>query len=113
VEFADVRHPGTWKKQNLMMNRKPYKPGKWLKEARFNWFKKEPNNDLAEFYLTIFYNSFESLPAKYKTATIIETQVTTTKSFEAVQEEQSGKVASFYEVGSAKIVISIQKMASD
>ena len=91
-EYAEARNPGTWMKQNLTKNRKPYKPGKWIKEARFNWLKKEPNNDLTEFYLIIFDNSFEFAPEKYKTATTIESQVTTTKSSEAMREEDFEKI---------------------
>jgi len=84
----DVMHPGKWMKQKLIENRKPHKPGKWITEAKFNWYYKERNNDLTEFYLIIHDESFDlSEGNKYKTNTEIQIQVTTRKSEIAMQEE--------------------------
>ncbi len=84
----DIMHPGTWMKQKLMENRKPHKPGKWITEARFNWYKKESNNDLTTFYVIIHDESFgEQTEKKYKTSTEIQIQVTTSKSEQAMREE--------------------------
>jgi len=84
----DIMHPGTWMKQKLMENRKPHKPGKWITEARFNWYKKESNNDLTIFYVIIHDESFgEQTEKKYKTSTEIQIQVTTSKSEQAMREE--------------------------
>ena len=86
-ESGEEQHPGAWMKQSLTKNRKPYQPGKWIKEARFEWMKKEANNDLTTFYLIIQDNSFEFAPEKYQTSSKIEVQVTTAKSEEAMREE--------------------------
>jgi len=87
IEY-DVKHYGTWMKQKLAENRKPLKPGKWIKEAKFNWYKKESNNDGTTFYLIISDQSFDFADGKkYKTSTEIEVQVTTEKSEQAMQEE--------------------------
>lgn len=84
----DIMHPGTWMKQKLTENRKPHKPGKWITEARFNWCKKESNNDLTNFYLIIHDESFdEQTEKKYKTSTEIQIQITTSKSEQAMREE--------------------------
>ena len=84
----DVMHPGKWMKQKLTENRKPHKPGKWITEAKFNWYKKESNNDLTTFYVIIPDESFgEQTEKKYKTSTEIQIQVTTSKSEQAMREE--------------------------
>jgi hypothetical protein len=92
VDFEDysneeARHPGMWMKQSLAKNRKPHMPGKWIKEARFDWMKKETNNDLTTFFLIIHDDSFEFSPDKYATSSQIEVQVATAKSEEAMREE--------------------------
>jgi hypothetical protein len=86
------KHPGLWMKHNLTKTRKPQMPGKWIKEARFNWCKKENNNDLTTFYVIIFDESFEYMPVKYAMATSIEIQVTTEKSKEAAREESEAEM---------------------
>jgi hypothetical protein len=92
IEY-DITHPGTWMKQKLTENRKPHKPAKWIKEAKFNWFKKESNNDLTTFYIIIHDESFDFTEGKkYKTNTEIEIQVTTSKSDQAMREENEEKM---------------------
>jgi hypothetical protein len=87
IEY-EIKHPGTWMKQKLTENRKPHKPGKWIVEARFNWYKKESNNDLTTFYVIIHDESFgEQTEKKYKTSTEFQIQVTTSKSEQAMREE--------------------------
>jgi hypothetical protein len=89
----DVRHPGTWMKQKLVENRKPYQPGKWIKEARFNWYKKESNGNITMFYVIIADQSFDPAAGnKYKTNTEIQFQVTTGKSGQAMREENEEKM---------------------
>lgn len=90
----DTRLSGEWikMKQNLEKNRKPYKPSKWIKNARFEWMMKEANNDLIQYYLDIEDITFnwgsESAPAdNRKTTSRIDVTVTTQKSEEAVREE--------------------------
>ena len=40
-DFADYEgHPGTWIKQSLVKNRKPYASGKCIKGGYINWYKK-------------------------------------------------------------------------
>jgi len=81
-------HHGKWMKQKLTENRKPHKPGKWIIDAKFNWYYKEINNDLTEFYLIIHDVSFDLYEGnKYKINTEIQIQVTTRKSEIAMQEE--------------------------
>lgn len=82
-----VKHPGAWMKQKLVENRKPHKAGQWIKEAKFNWYSKENDDDLTTFYVIISDNSFESASPKYKTNTNIEIQVTTEKSAQATRQE--------------------------
>jgi len=89
----DEMHPGKWMKQKLIENRKPYKPGKWITGAKFNWYYKEKNNDLTEFYIIIRDESFDLYEGnKYKTGTEIQIQVTTRKSEIAMQEESEEKM---------------------
>jgi hypothetical protein len=89
----DVKHPGTWMKQKLTENRKPYRPGKWIKEARFNWYKKESNNNGTTFYVIISDQSFDLAEGnKYKTNTEIQFQVTTSKSGQAMREEKEERM---------------------
>jgi hypothetical protein len=90
-DFDGSKHPGVWMKQNLTKYRKPQSPGQWIKGARFNWLKKESNNDLTTFYIIIFDESFESSPEKYATAASIEIQVTTEKSEQAVRDESDAE----------------------
>lgn len=89
----DIMHHGTWMKQKLTENRKPHKPGKWIMEAKFNWYKKESNNDLTTFYVIIHDESFNFFEGKqYKTSTEIQMQVTTSKSEQATREEDEEKM---------------------
>ena len=89
----DIMHHGTWMKQKLTENRKPHKPGKWIVEAKFNWYKKENNNDLTTFYVIIHDESFDLFEGKkYKTSTEIQIQVTTSKSEQAMREESEEKM---------------------
>jgi len=89
----DEMHHGKWMKQKLTENRKPHKPGKWITEAKFNWYYKERNNDLTEFYIIIHDESFDLYEGnKYKTNTEIQIQVTTRKSEIAMQEEAEEKM---------------------
>jgi hypothetical protein len=89
----DIKHPGTWMKQKLTENRKPPKPAKWIKEAKYNWFKKESNNDFTTFYVIMHDESFDFTEVKkYKTNTEIEIQVTTSKSDQAMREENEEKM---------------------
>lgn len=90
----DTRLSGEWMKmkQNLEKNRKPYKPGKWIKNARFEWSMKEPNNDLIQFYLDIedvtFNWRLESAPTDDReTTSRIEVAVVTQRSEETMREE--------------------------
>ena len=86
--FADYEgHPGTWIKQSLVKNRKPYAPGKWITGGYINWYKKESNDDLTTFYINIDDESFGDSPRKYKTATSIRISVGTEKSEQAMREE--------------------------
>jgi hypothetical protein len=91
----DVMHHGTLMKQKLVENRKPHKPGKWIIEARFNWYHMKSNNDLNTFYVIIHDESFDiAEPEKYKTSTEIQFQVTTVKSELAMREENEEKMES-------------------
>ena len=90
----DTHRSGEWMKmkQNLEKNRKPYKPEKWIKNARFEWNMKEANNDLVQFYLDIedvtFNWGLESAPTDNReTTTRIDVAVITQRSEEAVREE--------------------------
>lgn len=86
--FEDYEgHPGTWKKQSLMKNRKPYTSGKWISGGWINWYKKESNNDLTTFYINIDDESFDVFSKKYATATSIRISVATEKSEQAMREE--------------------------
>ena len=76
----DVMHHGILMKQKLVENRKPHKPGKWIIEARFNWYHMKSNNDLTTFYVIIHDESFDiAEPKMYKTSTEVQFQVTTAK----------------------------------
>src|SRR4030042_5138999 len=91
----DTRRSGEWMKmkQSLEKNRKPYKPGKWIKNARFEWITKEANNDLVQFYLDIEDVTFNwdiesSAPTDSReTTSRIDVAVITQKFEEAVKEE--------------------------
>lgn len=87
-----IMHPGTWMKQSLMKNRKPYTPGKWVKAGYINWYKKESNNDLTTFYINIDDESFDLSPRKYETATSIRISVATEKSEQAMREETEAQM---------------------
>jgi hypothetical protein len=87
-DFADYEgHPGTWKKQTLMKNRKPYTSGKWIIGGYINWYTKESNDDLTTFYINIHDESFDAEPDKFIPATSIQVTATTEKSEQAMREE--------------------------
>lgn len=89
----DIMHHGIWMKQILTENRKPHKPGKWIVEAKFNWYKKESNNDLTTFYVIIHDESFDFFEGKkYNTSTEIQIQVTTSKSEQAMRDESEAEM---------------------
>jgi hypothetical protein len=85
--YEGHKYPGAWVKQNLIKNRRPYKPGMWIKVVRFSWEKKEANGDLTRFYVAIEDNSFEFDPEKYLTASQIRVDAATDKSQQAMREE--------------------------
>ncbi|MDP2883932.1 MAG: hypothetical protein Q8P51_02785 [Ignavibacteria bacterium] len=85
-------HPGTWIKQSLTKNRKPYASGKWITGGYFNWYRKESNNDLTTFYINIDDESFSDSPRKYETATSIRISVGTEKSEQAMREETEAQM---------------------
>jgi hypothetical protein len=87
-DYGESKHLGKWRKETLSKNRKPYKQGKWIKDVRFEWLKMEANNDLTSFYLNIFDNSFDREPNKYIPSTEIEVRVSTSKSEQAMREEE-------------------------
>jgi hypothetical protein len=87
TDFGESKHLGKWRKETLTKNRKPHKAGQWIKAVRFEWWKKEANNDLTTFYLIISDNSFDVVPNQYKPNTEIEIQVTTAKSEQAMRDE--------------------------
>ena len=90
--FEDYEgHPGTWKKQTLTKNRKPYASGKWLTGGYFSWYKKESNDDLTTFYINIDDESFDVYP-KYTTTTSIRISVETDKSDQAMREEADAQM---------------------
>lgn len=91
----DVIHQGKLMKQKLLENRKPHKPGKWIIEARFNWYHVKSNNDLTTFYVIVHDESFDiAEPKMYKTSTEVQFQVTTAKSEQAMGEENEEKIES-------------------
>jgi hypothetical protein len=91
--FEDYEgHPGTWKKQSLVKNRKPYTSGKWISGGWINWYKKESNNDLTTFYINIDDESFDVFSKKYATATSIRISVATEKSEQAMREETDAQM---------------------
>jgi hypothetical protein len=92
--YEGQRHPGKWVKETLSKNRKPLKPGMWIKEAKFFWSARNPDGGMSDFYIGIGDISFGSIghpydyeSKKYKTGTGIEVFVSTNKSEEAMQEE--------------------------
>jgi len=85
-------HPGTWMKQSLVKNRKPYAPGKWITGGYINWYKKESNDDLTTFYVNIDDESFSDSPRKYETATSIRISVRAEKSEQAMREETDAQM---------------------
>jgi hypothetical protein len=95
----DTQKSGEWikMKQDLQKNRKPYQPGKWIKNARFEWDMKEADNDLVQFYLniedvTFNWGSDSASAADRKTSSRIDVQVITQKSEEALREADDEKL---------------------
>jgi hypothetical protein len=88
TDYGISKHLGTWRKQTLTKNRKPYKAGQWIKAVNFSWGKKEVNNDETSFYLIISDISFDVVPGQYKPTTEIEVQVTTSKSEQTMRDER-------------------------
>jgi hypothetical protein len=83
-----VTHRGVLMKQKLIQNRKPHQPGKWIIEARFNWYHMKGNGDLADFYVIVHDESFDiAPPEQYKTRTEVQIQATTTQSGQAMRGE--------------------------
>ncbi len=98
-DFKDIVYDtslsGQWMKlkQNLEKNRKPYKPGMWIRFAHFYWAKKESNIVVTAFRVgfedtTFLWGIDESAPTdNRKTTTRIEIEAITEKSREAAEEE--------------------------
>jgi hypothetical protein len=89
-------HPGKWIKATLSKNRKPLKPGMWMKRASFSWIVKNPDGGMTDFFLDIVDISFNSpddfytvdyQSKKYKQSTGIEVLVSASQSEEAMREE--------------------------
>jgi hypothetical protein len=94
--YEGVLHPGKWIKATLLKNRKPLKPGMWIKRASFSWIVKNPDGGMTDFFLDIWDISFNSSDdfytvdyqsKKYKQSTGIEVLVSVSKSEEAMREE--------------------------
>jgi hypothetical protein len=92
--YEGQRHPGKWVKETLSKNRKPLKPGMWIKEAKFFWSVRNPDGGMSDFGMNILDIGFGSIgnpqdyqSKKYKTGTGIEVYVSTSQSEEAMREE--------------------------
>jgi len=97
--YEGQRHPGKWVKDTLTKNRKPLKPGMWIKEAKFFWSARNPDGGMTDFCLDIldigFGSRVETLQdyqsKKYKTGTgievYVEVYVSVSQSEEAMREE--------------------------
>jgi hypothetical protein len=92
--YEGQRHPGKWVKETLSKNRKPLKPGMWVKEAKYFWSVRNLDGGMSDFYLGILDIGFGSVgnpedyqSKKYKNGTGIEVSVSTGRSEEAMREE--------------------------
>ena len=94
--YEGVPHPGKWIKATLPKNRKPLKPGMWIKSARFSWLVKNPDGGFTDFYMIISDISFNSVndfynldyrSKIYKTSAGLEVLVSVSQSEEAMREE--------------------------
>jgi hypothetical protein len=94
--YEGVPYPGKWIKATLSKNRKPLKPGMWMKRASFSWIVKNPDGGMTDFFLDIWDIGFNSpddfytvdyQSKKYTQSTGIEVLVSVGQSEEAMREE--------------------------
>lgn len=72
----------------LSKNRKPYSPGKWIREVDFNWGRRESNGDLTIFLVRLEDWSFSEDWKSYKTKTLLVVHRET-----YVNDEEAGEAA--------------------